>query len=91
MGYKVNIEPEANCYVSEEIKLVEVPVSVFDNRDDSEHQIVFFVTDTGEEYCVQDKIKKVCARLGYTVLIIESNSKLVKDVDAGMVFLSCKK
>ena len=87
-GYKVNIEPEANCYVSEEIKLVEVPVHVFDNRDEKEHQIIFFVIDNGSEYCVLDKVERACDRLGYTVM--DTGSQLVRNVDAGMVFLSCK-
>ena len=90
-GYIVNIELEANRYVSEEIKLVEVPVNVFDNRDEKEHQIVCFLVDDGEEYCIDNKVRKICEQLGYTVLLIDSSAKMVRKVDAGMVFLGSGK
>ena len=67
-GYKVNIEPEEACNISEDIEVAEVPVRVIDNRDSKEYELVFYITVSGEEErCVRDKVRSICDKLGYTV------------------------
>ena len=89
-GYKVNIEPEVNCYVSENIRIVEIPVSVIDNRDEKKHQLVFFITnDDDDEYSLRKKVNMVCKELGYSAY--EIGEPLEKQVEAGILFIKSGK
>jgi hypothetical protein len=85
-GYNVNIEPEANCFISEMMRVVEVPVKVIDNRDEKMHELVFFITiDRHDEYCGRDKISNLCHQLGYSVSYF--GDALEKEIDCGIAFI----
>lgn len=92
MGFNVNIDPPANCWISKEteIILVEVAVSAYDKRSDEEFDtVVFFAMPNGYlPYEIEKKTKDICESLGLGVYTIYTTKKIPYKFDTMRQFLS---